>query len=284
MVYYRRALVVVILVDMELWITVLFWSLLGSAISLTAGFLLISKKLPLKPVQILAIPFAAGSLLAASFLDLLPEAYESGEAQAVAMATLSGFLLFFILERFLGWFHHHHEHGEKEQTHPTAKLLVIGDTLHNFIDGLVIGAAFLVDVPTGIVATLAIAAHEIPQEVGDFGLMLALGMSRKKVVLVNLLSAVATVVAALFVVSLGGSLGGIEPYLLAVAAGFFIYIAASDIIPTIHAESKSSIANLQTAILVGAIVIVGALINFAHGYTESGHDETSDHSQTHHDD
>lgn len=251
---------------MELWITVLFWSIIGSVVSLVAGFLLIIKKLPLRPVQVIAVPFAAGALLAASFLDLLPEAYETGSAQTVAIVALSGFLLFFILERFLGWFHHHHDHKEKDQIHPTARLLVIGDTLHNFIDGLVIGAAFLVDVPTGIVASLAIAAHEIPQEVGDFGLMLALGMSRKKVIVVNLISAFSTVVAALLVIALGGPLEGVEPYLLALAAGFFIYIAASDIIPTIHAESKTSIANLQTFILVFAIALIGVLINIAGGY------------------
>lgn len=270
---------------MDLWLIVLFWALLGSVISLIAGFLLISKKLPLRPVQIIAVPFAAGSLLAASFLDLLPEAYETGEADTVAIVVLGGFLFFFVLERFLGWFHHHHEHPAEDKIHPTAKLLVIGDTLHNLIDGLVIGAAFLIDVPTGIVATLAIAAHEIPQEVGDFGLMLALGMSRKKVVIVNLVSALATVVGALGVVMLGGALGGSEPYLLAVAAGFFIYIAASDIIPTIHAEQMSKLANIQTGIMIGAVALVGLLIYVAHGYTEPVHDEhASEHAEAEHKD
>lgn len=268
---------------MDLWLIVLFWALIGSVVSLTAGFLLITKKLPLRPVQVIAIPFAAGALLAASFLDLLPEAYQSGNVQTIAITVLVGFLLFFVLERFLGWFHHHHDHGDKHVMHPTAKLLVVGDTLHNFIDGLVIGAAFLIDIPTGIVATLAIAAHEIPQEVGDFGLMLALGMSRKKVVIVNLFSALATVVGALGVVALGGSLGGSEPYLLALAAGFFIYIAASDIIPTIHAEASTKVANIQTAILIGAIAIIGLLIYAAHSTIEAGHDHGSEtHAESEH--
>ncbi|MBC7746578.1 ZIP family metal transporter [Pedobacter sp.] len=251
---------------MELWITVLIWSLVGSVVSLLAGILLLTKKLSLRFVQLIAVPFAAGALLAASFLDLLPEAFSYSDTKAIAVAALGGFLLFFVLERFLSWFHHHHEHNEKNQLHPTIGLIVIGDTLHNFIDGLVIGAAFLIDVPTGIVATLAIAAHEIPQEVGDFGLMLALGMRRRNVLFVNLVSATATVVAALMVIAFGSALGSAEPYLLAIAAGFFIYIAASDIIPLIHAEPRAKIANIQTAILLAGIVMIGLLINVAQSY------------------
>lgn len=256
---------------MDIWLIVLFWSLVGSVFSLIAGLLLIAKKISLDVVQRIAVPFAAGSLLAASFLDLIPEAYVSGDARIVSVVMLAGFLLFFVLERFLGWFHHHSY--DESSVHPTAKLIVIGDTLHNFIDGLVIGAAFLIDVQTGIVVTIAIAAHEIPQEVGDFGLMLAYGMSRRSVVMVNILSALATVLAALSVVTIGSSIGYTEPYLLALAAGFFIYIAASDIIPTIHAESKFVLANLQTAILLLGVVMVGALIGFAHGFTEPVYDE-----------
>lgn len=264
---------------MEIWLTVLFWSLVGSVFSLIAGILLLAKKLSLVKVQRIAVPFAAGSLLAASFLDLMPEAYERGEPSTVAFVMLGGFLLFFILERFLGWFHHHHSHeGESKNIHPTIGLMIIGDTLHNFIDGLVIGAAFLIDVPTGIVVTLAIAAHEIPQEVGDFGLMLSYGLGRQKVLLVNFVSALATVVGALGVVAIGGSAEFLEPYLLAVAAGFFVYIAASDIIPTIHAETKLRVANIQTAILIGGIVVVGFLISSSHSFIKTTHhDETSQH-------
>lgn len=268
---------------MELWLVVLFWSLIGSVFSLVAGFLLIAKKISLSKVQRIAVPFAAGSLLAASFLDLMPEAYEHGEAATVAMVMLAGFLLFFILERFLGWFHHHHTHeGEEKGVHPTVGLLIIGDTLHNFIDGLVIGAAFLIDVPTGIVVTLAVAAHEIPQEVGDFGLMLSYGLSRKRVVLVNVISAIATVVAAMAVVAIGGNMATLEPYLLALAAGFFVYIAASDIIPTIHAETKLRIANIQTLIMIGGIVIVGLLISSSHSYIETEHHDTDAHETSQH--
>lgn len=264
---------------MDIWLIVLFWSLVGSVFSLVAGVLLLMKKVSLNVVQRIAIPFAAGSLLAASFLDLMPEAYERGEPSTIAMTMLVGFLVFFALERFLGWFHHHHSHEDGRSVHPTISLLVIGDTLHNFIDGLVIGAAFLIDTPTGIVVTLAIAAHEIPQEVGDFGLMLSYGMSRKAVFGVNLLSALATVVAALAVVAVGGSVQALEPYLLAIAAGFFVYIAASDIIPTIHAEPSHKIANYQTAILVGGVVVVGLLIQSSHSFIapHTEHETSSEH-------
>lgn len=258
---------------MDIWLIVLFWSLIGSIFSIIAGLLLVARKVSLDVVQRLAVPFAAGSLLAASFLDLIPEAYAAGDARIVAVVMLVGFLLFFILERFLGWFHHHHSHGNSS-VHPTAGLIVIGDTLHNFIDGLVIGAAFLIDIPTGIVVTIAVAAHEIPQELGDFGLMLSYGMSRKSVALVNFLSALATVVAALGVVAIGGSVEFAEPYLLALAAGFFVYIAASDIIPTIHAESKLRIANFQTGVLLAGVVIVGYLIGASHSFVEPSHDDS----------
>lgn len=253
---------------MDIWLTVLFWSLIGSIVSMTAGALLLTKKISLQYVQLIAVPFAAGALLVASFGNLLPEAFAQADGERIGVVVLASFVVFFVLERFLGWFHHHHEHRGGEKFHPTVGLLVVGDIVHNAIDGLVIGAAFLIDVPTGIVVTLAVAAHEIPQELGDFGLMLALGLKRAKVLVVNLVSALATVMAALFVVAWGDSLSYAEPYLLAVAAGFFIYIAAADLIPTIHAEGHTKTANIQTLVLLVAIVLVGLTIETAHRYIE----------------
>jgi zinc and cadmium transporter len=252
--------------------------LLGSVFSLCAGLLLLSKKLPQRAVQLWAVPFAAGALLAASFLDLIPEAFHSAtEPNTIALGILIGFLFFFVLERFLGWFHHHHEHKGRTMVHPAVSLVVVGDTLHNFIDGVVIGAAFLVDPATGWVVTLAIAAHEIPQEVGDFGLLLAYGVRRRNVLLVNLFSAFVTVVAAVGVVMIGSDFESIQPIMLAVAAGFFIYIAAADIIPTIHSEAKMRIANLQTAVLVAGVIIIGVTIQASHAWGGDHDHEEADH-------
>lgn len=265
------------------WFLVILASLGGSLFSLVGGLLLISKKLSVQRVQRVAIPFAAGALLAAAFIDLLPEAFEKAGTLNMSVVVLVGFVVFFIFERFLGWFHHHHSHHDthhhehKQKT--TRSLIVLGDTLHNLIDGLVIGAAFLVDPATGIITTIAIAAHEIPQEVGDFGVLLSLGMRRRNVLLVNIASALATVVAATTVFALGGVFAGLEPVLLALTAGMFIYIAASDLVPTIHNETSSRVANLQTLIFVIGISLVSLTIVSAHQFLPEG---AHDHAETEH--
>lgn len=262
---------------MNEWIILLIATTLGSIISLIGGLYLLYGKWGAQKLQRVAVPFAAGALLAAAFVDLLPEALHDGSPREVALAMLVAFLLFFVLERTLSWFHHHHEETEPDQ-HPTrrnSELIVIGDTLHNLIDGIAIGAAFLVNPATGIVTTIAIAAHEIPQEIGDFGLLLSKGMAKKKILLVNLASAMATVLGAAVVFGMGGTLPIPEPLLLAAIAGFFVYIAASDIIPTIHAEPRRSVANMQTIVLLAGVVLVGLTTSFAHSYINVDHTDNS---------
>lgn len=270
---------------MNEWLLLIGASLVGSLFSLIGGLLLLAKKISVQRVQRIAVPFAAGALLAAAMLELLPEAVEHTEAISVTMAlVLSGFVLFFVLERFLGWFHHHHEHGKAtsggKRQRSVRSLIVIGDTLHNAIDGMVIGAAFLADPTVGIITTIAIAAHEVPQEIGDFGVLLSLGMRRRNVLLVNIASAFITVVMAAVVFGLGGALSNLEPILLALAAGMFIYIAASDLIPTIHEEPSSRVANYQTMILLFGIVLVGLTTTIVHGYL--GHPEAASHKASEH--
>lgn len=260
---------------MNEWFILLIAATAGSLVSLIGGMYLLYGKWGVAKLQRVAVPFAAGALLAAAFFDVLPEALENGEASQVLQVALIGFLFFFILERGLGWFHHHHE--EDAHTHGprrNASLIIVGDTLHNFIDGLAIGAAFLVSPATGIVTTIAIAAHEIPQEIGDFGLLLSKGMRRSTVLWANLFSALATVVGAVLVYAFGGALPISESLLLAITGGFFIYIAASDIIPTIHAEPRRKIANIQTAILVFGVIFVAASTTIAHSFISHGDHST----------
>lgn len=263
---------------MNEWLLLIGASLVGSLFSLVGGVLLLTKHISVTKVQRLAVPFAAGALLAAAFLDLLPEALGHASSTASVMSlVLSGFVLFFVLERFLGWFHHHHAHQDDtshlgRRSRSTRSLIVIGDTLHNTIDGMVIGAAFLADPVVGIVTTAAIAAHEVPQEIGDFGLLLSLGMRRRTVLIVNVMSAVATVVAAVFVFGLGSALTSFEPVLLALAAGMFIYIAASDLVPSIHDEKSVRVANYQTMILLFGIVFMGVTTTLIHGFLETPSD------------
>lgn len=268
------------------WILLLGAALAGSVVSLLGGVYLLYGKKGAKQLQRYAVPFAAGALLAAAFVDLLPEALEHGEGRQVSLTILVAFLLFFFLERGLSWFHHHHEHDTKTtgRARRNSSLIIIGDTLHNFMDGLAIGAAFLVDPAIGIVTTLAIAAHEVPQEIGDFGLLLSKGMKKKHVLLVNIASALVTVVSAALVYGFGGSLHLPEALLLAGIAGFFIYIAASDIIPTIHHEPSRKHANIQSIVLLVGVVFVGVTTTLAHNMFEHSSETGHHHGHIHADD
>jgi len=261
---------------------VIFFALIGGVISLTGGFLLILNKKRAKKLAAYATPFAAGALLAAAFMDILPEAGHEGSADTALMWAMFGILLFFVLERFLRWFHHHHEH-ESKGSDPTISLIVIGDTVHNFIDGIAIAAGFLVSPETGIVVTLAVAAHEIPQEIGDFGLLLHKGMRRRNVVLVNFISALATTIAAATFFVIGSATDISLDIVLGLVAGFFIYIAVSDIIPTIHKNNNRKLAATQTLILLFGAMFVSLVTTTLHGYIDAGHSEKSETStEAHH--
>lgn len=258
---------------------IIIFSLLGGVISLLGGVILLSKKSWADKLALYATPFAAGALLAAVFLDLLHEGVSVARPYTVLLSALVGMVVFFFAERFLRWFHHHHEHEELEQkTDPTAALVIAGDTLHNALDGVVIAASFLISVPTGIITTLAVAAHEIPQEIGDFGLLLKKGMSRRNVLLVNVFSALATVAAAVITFWLGSDDKLPIGVLLGLSAGFLLYIAASDIIPTIHEHTKSKgFLDPRPFLLLLGVVVVGLTINLAHRYID-GHDHNHNSS------
>lgn len=248
---------------------ILLFTFLGSIGSLIGGFILISReKFALKMSHFLA-SFAAGTFLGAAFLDLLPEALHEGEELNinVSLWMLVGIVLFFLLERTIHWFHHHEEYHEHEkETKPTVPLIIIGDTIHNLVDGVVIAATFLVNIPLGIVTTLAVAAHEIPQEIGDFGLLLHKGLSRKKVVLINVFSACAAFAGAIITYLAGNVLEDYLPIFLAITAGFFIYIAASDLIPEIHHEKRKGFALIESALLIlGIVFIYLSVIFLGHG-------------------
>jgi zinc and cadmium transporter len=234
-------------------------TVIGSLLSFVGGLLLLRSKKRRQQALLLTLPFGAGALLAASFFDLLPESFELGDPADMLLWALIGFTGFFILERLASWFHHHHDHKDTSRNAPQRQLIIIGDILHNTIDGLAIGAAFVVSVPTGIITTLAVSAHEIPKELGTFALLLSRGWKDRTVLIANLLTAIATVIAAVTVFLLGtaGELS-IGP-LLALTAGFFIYIAASDIIPDIH-EQPRRIGTIQALTLVVGIVVVGFVI------------------------
>lgn len=254
--------------DIPILVYIIFFTLIGSVFSLIGGiFLLIKEKKTLKYSHFLAA-FAAGTLLGTVFFDLLPEGVEEAEHIAEKLGvqtniffwTLTGILGFFLLERFIHWFHHHQHEFEDEPVKPTVPLIILGDSVHNFIDGVVIAATFLVSIPLGIVTTLAVAAHEIPQEIGDFGLLLHKGLKREKVLLINIGSALTAVVGALISFWVGERIETSLPILLAITAGFFIYIAASDLIPEIHHENRKGFAIVETALMFAGVATIWIFI------------------------
>jgi len=230
----------------------------GSLLSLAGGVALLRVKKRRQAALLLTMPFGAGALLAAAFFDLLPESFEEADPAGMLLYCLAGFTAFFLFERLASWFHHHHQHDDAKNG-SQRWLIILGDLTHNIIDGVAIGAAFLVSIPTGIITTFAVSAHEIPKELGTFALLLTRGWKDKTVIVANLATAVGTVLAAVVVYLLAKDSHGFVPPLLALTSGFFLYVAASDIIPDIH-EQPRRVGTIQAAMLVAGIVIVGAVI------------------------
>lgn len=258
---------------MATYAQVIFYSAIGGVFSLIGGVILLSRQKYAAVLAKYATPYAAGALLAAVFLDLLTDGLNESDPQTVMWSALIGITIFFFLERFLRWFHHHHEHDNvhhgDHQDHRIG-MIVIGDTVHNALDGVAIAASFLISVPTGIVTTLAVAAHEIPQEIGDFGLLLARGMRRRNVLLVNLVSAIATVVLAVITFALGSGNKLPLGVLIGLSAGFLLYIAMSDLIPSIHDSTpKKKLLDWRPILFVLGIATVALAIQFAHSYIDT---------------
>lgn len=234
--------------------------IVASILSLIGGIILLRIKKRRQTALLLTMPFGAGALLAAAFFDLLPESFEEAEPSEMLLYCLAGFIFFFLFERLAGWFHHHHQHEETAgKKAPQRWLIIVGDLTHNAIDGLAIGAAFLVSIPTGIITTFAVAAHEIPKELGTFAFLLSRGWRGKTVVVANLLTAIATIVAAVVVYVVAKDSHEFIPILLALTSGFFLYVAASDIIPDIH-EQPRKIGTIQAGMLLLGVVLVGSVI------------------------
>lgn len=246
---------------------ILLFTFLGSLASLIGGVILLAKGNLATRISHFLASFAAGVLLGAAFVDLLPEALEHNEelggAVNIFLWSLIGILAFFLLERSIHWFHHHHEHTKetsKEDKKSAVPLIIFGDSFHNFIDGVAIATTFLVDIKLGMVTTLAVAAHEIPQEIGDFGLLLHRGLSRIRVLMVNVLSAFTAMIGAVLTFILRGSIEALLPIFLAMAAGFFIYIALSDLIPEIHGEDRRDVAFWETILLLVGVITIWLVV------------------------
>lgn len=232
-----------------------------SLISFIGVFTLGLKEKHLKKILILLVAFSAGALMGGAFLHLLPESLEEVGTCDPFICLLIGFSIFFLLEKFLFW-HHCHEH-KKCEIHSFTYMNLIGDGVHNFIDGLIIVAGFVVSIPFGITTTIAIIAHEIPQEIGDFAVLLYGGWEKKKALLFNFISGLTAVLGAI-VGSLAYSfIPSFTSFLLPFAAGGFIYIASSDLIPELHKQKdvKRSVAAFLM-FLIGIGFMYGVKIYF----------------------
>lgn len=236
------------LVLIQILISVLIVSLVSML-----GILIFLKEKTLNRILFYLVSFAAGTLLGAAFFDLLPEALESSSKNAVPVSIMLGILSFFILEKFLSW---HHHHTEKEEVHSFAYMNIIGDGIHNLLDGAVIAVSFLNSTVIGISATIAIIAHEIPQEIGDFAVLLYGGFSKAKALVYNFLTALTAVVGALLAYFYSSSIEGFGSYMTAFAAGGFIYIASTDLIPEIQKEKGLRKSFLQFVLMMLGILLI----------------------------
>lgn len=224
-----------------------------SLISLIGILSLAVKEKLLKKILFFSISFAAGALLAAAFLDLLPEAIEKNNNNLVFGCVLAGLIIFFLLEKFLYWYHCH---GEVCEVHTFTYLNLFGDGIHNFIDGVIIATSFLVSWPLGLATSLAIIFHEIPQELGDFSVLIYGGFSRRKALLCNYLCSLTALLGALAGYFFSSQFLYISNYIIAVAAGGFIYIACADLIPELHKEKRPKTSFFQVIFLSVGILII----------------------------
>ncbi len=220
---------------------------------LGAVFITFQRKL-LDSITTYLLAFSSGILLGTVFYDLLPEGYEGLQGNVYTYLII-GFITFFILEKLIHW-RHHIEAGNEDSKKHIAYLSLIGDGVHNFLDGAIIGVTFLTSVPLGIVTTIAVIAHEIPHELSDFFLLMYGGLTNKKALWYNFLSALTAILGTLFIFIFSKNVLSASPYLIGFAAGNFLYIAASDLIPELHEKRNVSISIMQTIFLVAGIVLM----------------------------
>lgn len=231
--------------------------LIVSLVSFSGAFALALNEKTLKKILVYLVSFSAGALLGDAFFHLLPETVESfGFGVEVSLFVLLGILFSFIVETFIHW-RHCHIPVSKEHVHAFAYMNLIGDGIHNLIDGLIIGASYLVSIPLGIATTVAVVFHEIPQEMGDFAVLLQGGFAKEKALFFNFLTSLSSLLGLGLAFLLAQSIEGITLFLIPFAAGGFIYIACSDLIPEIHrvrSETKKAIFQLLFFIL-GILVL-----------------------------
>ncbi|MBD9354456.1 ZIP family metal transporter [Methylomonas albis] len=276
---------------MTVLLSIILFTALGGVLSvLAAAVFLLLPEHQQKHVLPHGISFAIGALLTGAFCGLIPHAFEEvpvEDMSALSATILAGILLFFVLEKLLVWRHchshaceahgeeshddHQHNHGHNHPVQPVGHrpagmFIILGDSIHNFVDGVLIGAAFLTDVQLGIVTSLAVAAHEIPQEVGDFAILLHSGYKRGEALFYNILSSLSTVVGGVLAYFSLGDLHHILPYFLTLAASSFIYIAVADLIPSLHQKTDIKTSLQQIGFILAGVVLILVMQGIAHRF------------------
>ena len=229
-----------------------------SLISLVGIFFVLLKKDKLNKIILFLVSLSAGSLLGGAFLHLIPESFEKSSSGLITSSlVLLGVILFFIIEHAIQW-RHCHIPTSKSHPHSLGIINIIGDGFHNFLDGLVIAAAYFINIPLGIVTTLAVILHEIPQEIGDFGVLIYAGYSKKKALFFNFLSALTAVLGAIVGILFAGSSDMFALIAIPIAAGGFLYIAGSDLIPELHKNQEKHFSiNKIIGIILGILIMYG---------------------------
>ena len=234
--------------------------LLISLISFVGAVTLVLNKTLLHKSIFILVSLAVGALLGDVFIHIIPEAYEEiGNSTLVSFAIIFGILLFFILEKALHWHHHTTEHAE-EHKHPIGRLMLVSDGVHNFIDGLIIAAGYMVSIEVGIATTIAVVLHEIPQEIGNFGVLLHAGYTKMKALWFNFLSALTAIAGAVVALLLGSITEQFALWLLPIAAGGFIYVALSDLIPELHKSKRAHQGIVQVIAIIIGVAAMAALL------------------------
>jgi zinc and cadmium transporter len=253
-----------------LLLTIVTATIICSVVSLLGALLLALKSNWSKPFALHLTALSSGVLLTTALLHLAPEAvHDSTSVQAAFVSIFVGIVGFFLLERLVLWYHHHHDSHHPQ---PSAWLITIGDSVHNFIDGVAIAAAFIIDPGLGLVTAIAIGAHEIPQEIADFAILINSGMSRSKALILNILSAFTALAGALAMYLAQPLVESYVPSIIGFSAGMFLYIALADLIPELHHRTvKQRDKWIQLVwFVVGIILLFGVTqaLGDSHGHLE----------------
>lgn len=232
---------------------------LVSLISLVGVFALSLREDLLRKYIFIFISIAVGALLGDAFIHLIPKAFEdSSNITLTSVLIIVGIFIFFIFEKFLHW-HHHGEDKDENDIHPVGKMVLLSDGAHNFLDGIIIGASFIVSVPVGIATTLAVVLHEIPQEIGDFAVLLHSGYTKRRALWLNFLSALLAILGVIVFFLLGEIAEVTSRWFLPISAGGFIYIAIADLIPELHKTKKLNYSVIQLIAVALGILAMAAL-------------------------